>query len=244
MIIQNPNVSEAEQKAVLDKLLNDANIDKNREEWFEVRRGRITASSAWKLLTPNYRLANNETRKKYLLEKAAERLGSRLEQWETAATAWGKERESEAIEEYEFLKKNAVIRPQGIESFETMNSNAGATPDGYVLKMGLLEVKCPYNPAEHVRHLMIEDQFDMKLKLHKYFCQVQFQLLVCNKQWVDFVSFDPRLRGVNRVKVVRVRRDLDVIALLRKAVKLADVEVEGILDRINGVGVEEVRLAG
>jgi YqaJ-like viral recombinase domain len=183
MFLPNPNLNPEQQQAIFCNLQTQTEADKALELWMESRRGKITASSAWKLITSTY-----------ILEKVAEILGATTEEWDTASTIWGKENEYEAIQTYENKTKSRVSNPDKGISFILYDNIAGATPDGYVKMWGLIEVKCPYNPAEHVKHLLIKDQDDLKRNYYKYYTQVQFQMLVTGKRWADFVSYDKRMK--------------------------------------------------
>jgi YqaJ-like viral recombinase domain len=231
MFLPNPNLNPEQQQAIFCNLQTQTEADKALELWMESRRGKITASSAWKLITSTYKPANNDTRETYILEKVAEILGATTEEWDTASTIWGKE--NEAIQTYENKTKSRVSNPDKGISFILYDNIAGATPDGYVKMWGLIEVKCPYNPAEHVKHLLIKDQDDLKRNYYKYYTQVQFQMLVTGKRWADFVSYDKRMKEEkHQLKRVRIKRDLKVIELLKQEIAKAKTEIDQFLKAI------------
>ena len=64
----------------------------------------------------------------------------------------------------------------------------GASPDGFVGKDGLLEIKCP-TTTTHIRRLKAN------VVPEEYRAQMLVQLLCTGRQWVDFVDYDPRLKG-------------------------------------------------
>jgi hypothetical protein len=64
----------------------------------------------------------------------------------------------------------------------------GASPDGLVGSIGLLEIKCPVYQI----HQQVPDD---------YMCQIQGQLEMCDRQWCDFVSFHG-----GKLAVIRVAR--------------------------------------
>lgn len=55
-------------------------------------------------------------------------------------------------------------------------------------KDGLLEIKCPTTTA-HIRRLKAD------VVPEEYRAQMLVQLLCTGRQWVDFVDYDPRLKG-------------------------------------------------
>jgi len=84
-----------------------------------------------------------------------------------------------------------------------------------------LEIKCP-NSATHWEY------FKSKKPPQKYFIQMQAQIAVTNKDWCDFVSFDPRMPDRSQLLIVRVDRDEAFIAEMEAEIKkfLDEVEVE------------------
>jgi hypothetical protein len=57
---------------------------------------------------------------------------------------------------------------------------------------------------------------------------MQAQMAVTNRDWCDFVSFDPRMPERSQLLVVRVDRDETFIAEMEEQIKqfLSEVEVE------------------
>ena len=69
---------------------------------------------------------------------------------------------------------------------------------------GLLEIKCPNTVTQIQRYL--KGEFPTEYK-----AQVQGQLWVSERDWCDFVSFDPRINTSADYFQVRVYRDEDYI---------------------------------
>ena len=103
----------------------------------------------------------------------------------------------------------------------------GASPDGLVNKDGLLEIKCP-NSATHLETLI-----SGKVP-RQYIAQVQGQLLITERNWADFVSYDPRMPENAKIKIIRVERDeayiRELIYELEEFVKEVDEQVQFIKD--------------
>ena len=54
---------------------------------------------------------------------------------------------------------------------------------------------------------------DLRRVRPEYYAQIQGNLLVTDRKWADFVSFDPRVQNdAFALKVLRVERDEDFIA--------------------------------
>jgi len=72
----------------------------------------------------------------------------------------------------------------------------GASPDGLVGDEGLIEIKAP-RTANHLRY-----RSEGKVPT-KYKRQMMCQLACTGRKWVDFVSFDDRVRESKRLFIVR-----------------------------------------
>lgn len=80
----------------------------------------------------------------------------------------------------------------------------GVSPDGMVDHDGLVEIKCPQMP----NFQLVLDSREVPAR---YRWQVQGQLWVCQRDWLDFVCFYPPGQGV----VIRVngnQKDFDLLA--------------------------------
>ena len=89
---------------------------------------------------------------------------------------------------------------------------------------GVLEVKCHYVSANHVKTVVTRQVPDI------YKDQVLGHLLTTGRKWCDFVSFDPR----NKIKplvVVRVERNEDDINDLLERLRLFDKELKAEMKR-------------
>lgn len=169
-------------------------------EWFEARCGVVSASNFDRIITTKGE--PSKQREKYLYELAAERVtGKPLESFQSEAMARGVELEAEARLAYELLTERTV-KTAGL-CYKDETRQIGASPDGLVGDDGLLEIKCP-QANTHVGYLL-----DDKLPTD-YFQQVQGQLYVTGRKWLDFMSYYPGLKAL----VIRVDRDEKFITAL------------------------------
>jgi len=153
-------------------------------EWKRQRLGVVTASRMADL-TAKIKSGYGASRGNYLAEKLIERLtGEPQDTYVNASMQWGVDNEPFARDAYEFYTNQKVVET-GFMLHPTIK-NCGASPDGLIGDKGMIEIKCP-NTATHVEYLLKEE-----IPL-KYQLQMQLQLMVCNRDWCDFVSFDPRL---------------------------------------------------
>lgn len=173
------------------------NVEQGSPEWHACRLGIPTASAFDKIIT-----AKGESSKQadgYANELLAEIMaGESLEGFE--GTPWmnrGKELEAEAVQYYELQRDIETVK---IGFVTTDDRTAGCSPDRLVGEDGLLEMKIP-KPKNHVEYLL-SPKID-----RDYYPQIQGQLFVTGRAWVDIMSYHPKLPPV----IVRVKRDPDYL---------------------------------
>jgi putative phage-type endonuclease len=188
------------------------------DAWYEVRLGKATASRFNDVLA-KIKYGEAAARKNYRAQLVVERLtGQREEGFMTTAMQWGIDNEPIAKLAYMAETGNEVE-----EAFFVQHAalDAGASPDGYVDKNGLIEIKCP-NTATHIETLREQD-----IPMH-YYAQVQGQLWLTDRTWCDFVSFDPRMPANAQIFIKRIARNDTYIENLEKEITefLKEVDAE------------------
>jgi putative phage-type endonuclease len=184
-------------------------VNQGTPEWFEARLGKVTASRVCDLIAKT-KSGWAASRKNYAAQLICERLtGEPPESFQSAAMRWGTETEPQARAAYGFHYDAEVIEVGFID--HPSIRMAGASPDGLVSELGLLEIKCP-NTATHL------DTLEVQRFPSDYHPQIQFQLAVTGRYWCDAVSFDPRLPDPLRLFVERIPRDEPYIAQLEAMV--------------------------
>lgn len=167
-------------------------------EWHAARAGRVTASRIADM-TATIKSGWGASRANYLAELVAERLtGQVAESFSNAAMKWGTETEPQARAAYEFYS-DASVQEVGFVIHPTIEMS-GASPDGLVGDLGLVEIKAP-NTSTHIETLL------SGTIPAKYISQMQWQMACCQRQWCDFASFDPRLPARMQLFVKRVHAD-------------------------------------
>ena len=167
-------------------------------EWHAMRCGKVTASKIADMLAKT-KTGWGASRANYRAQLVAERLtGVIAEGYTNAAMEWGTQTEAEARAAYSFYCDADV----GLVDFVNHPSIAmcGCSPDGYVGERGLVEIKCP-NTATHIETLL------GRSVPGKYVLQMQWQMACTERQWCDFVSYDPRMPEDMRLFVQRLPRD-------------------------------------
>lgn len=200
----------------------ETNIVAYDPSWFAARQGAFTGSEAWKLMT-NPRSKSEPisvTAETYILEKVWETLSGKVKQgFDNFATEWGIENEPRAVSFYEKLT-GASCQRVNLCLNEELPYFTG-TPDRAVGDEGLIEVKCPFNGAIHLRHCMINTPEYFKQNHTEYYWQIQSYLYLTDRKWCDFVSFDPRINSDFGLYIYRLERNDEEIGKLIERIKSA-----------------------
>lgn len=205
--------------------MSKANAEQESQAWALARCGAFTASRAADLMART-RTGPSASRAALLALLAVERItGQPVETYRNAAMERGTELEAEARDAYSFAQ-GAVVDECGYIEHPNI-PRCGASPDGLIGTDGLLETKCPANMAKHLDALRTGDH------AREYRWQLQHQLMVTGRAWVDAVSFDPRYPERLQLAVVRVSRDEDAISELVAAMHDAEAEVQAIVDELS-----------
>ena len=187
-------------------------------EWMKARIGIPTSSNFDNIVTTKGE--PSKQREKYLYTLSAERVsGVKEETYQNFAMQKGIEREAESRRMYELMSGNTVVEC-GL-CYQDERKLWGASPDGLIGEDGAFEVKNP-TAAVAVGYLL-----EGKLPT-SYFVQVQGQLLVTGRKWVDFLSFYQGLRPL----LIRVEPDKVFQIKLQVELELFCTELNQIVERI------------
>ncbi|XP_021647516.2 uncharacterized protein LOC110640501 isoform X2 [Hevea brasiliensis] len=173
------------------------------EEWFALRRDKLTASTFstalgfWKG-NRRFQLWNEKVFAPEIhIVEAAKR-----------AMEWGVLNEAAAIDSYKSITGREVghlgFAVHSAQQFDWL----GASPDGLLdcsSGGGILEVKCPYNKGK--------PQMGLPWSAMPFYCmpQVQGQLEIMNREWADLYCWTP-----NGSTIFRVHRDRAYWELIRE----------------------------
>lgn len=173
--------------------------DQYSGDWERLRLGIPTSSQFDKILTPAGKPSAQW--KKYACQLVAEKLLNRpVETYTSPFMERGSELESDAVEFYELLHD---VKTKRIGFITTDDDLVGCSPDRLVGDDGLLEIKVP-SPVTLVQYMITGD-------LDKtYWPQLQGQLYVSGRKWVDICAWHPELQPV----ITRVVRDEAYIGCL------------------------------
>lgn len=203
-------------------IFND--IEQGTEAWHELRLGCLTASRFKDVMAKGRGNSPSKTREAYMMQLIAEKLTSEPQDTFTnSAMEWGNECEPRARAKYEIMNGVEVEQVGFIKP--DFSDEIGVSPDGLVGENGLLEIKCPKTTTQIQRFLSGEFPSEYK-------AQVQGQLWISERDWCDFVSFDPRIDTEADYFCIRVERDEEYIKNLSAQCFDFIEEMRGILEKL------------
>ncbi len=179
-------------------------------EWLQARVGRITASRIKDVCAQGKAGAPSTTREAYMGELIAERLTglSSGDSYMNADMQRGTDLEPLARAAYETATRQMVDEVGLV--IHPRNEWFGASPDGVAGDHGLLEIKCPRTHV-HISYML------SRKPPAAYLPQMAWQAYCCERQWVDFVSFDPKMPPELQLFIVRYEPELEYIRQLEQA---------------------------
>lgn len=201
---------------------------KELNTWQKERLGKFTSSEIHRLLTEPKLKADKEAGNlsdgahTYVLEKVAEILTGFPEyQFNSQATSYGVQLEHRARNFYESLKGEKVEDTSLTLISHPEIKRYGGSPDGLVGKDGALEIKCPFNTKNHLQHCLITTNEYFKSHFKEYYWQCMSNLFITGREWIDFVSYDPRVNHDCRFFEYRLFPNMEDFELLEAKVKKA-----------------------
>lgn len=200
-------------------------MEQRSEEWFAARLGKVTASKVADVIAKT-RSGYSSSRDNYMAQLICERLtGQQGESFTNSAMQWGVDTEPLARSAYE--SQNELVEEVGFIPHPRIEMS-GASPDGFVGLFGMLEIKCP-NTATHLETLLTQSVPS------KYITQMQWQMACAQRQWCDYVSYDPRLPQDLQLFVKRVEFDPEYVAMLEEEVTKFLAELDDKLTKLKNL---------
>lgn len=210
-----------------------AEVEQNTPEWVQIRLGKVTASNVHKVLAKPKKRGQTEstTRRNYISQLAIEILTGKSA--EPQIGNWymeqGTKLEPMARAEYELQVSEMVLTAGFIEHPRLLR--AGCSPDALVGDKGLAQFKCPI--------LAIHFEYFRSAKIGKvppqHYPQMQFELACCaDREWNDFVSFNPQYPADRRRVVIRADRDEPYIKDMESEVMAFNQEVDEMVAELRG----------
>lgn len=159
-------------------------LEQGSEEWLELRRGMVTASTVGQLLTATGRPASNDTSRRFTLSLVAERITGCIEPvWVNDDMLRGQLDEPIARDLYQqHFAEGEIVSESGFLVRDDWGFRLGYSPDGLVGETGLIEIKAP-RAKGHIATTLAGEMPAYHMP------QVQAGLLVSGREWCDFVSY-------------------------------------------------------
>lgn len=175
--------------------------------WLALKCGKITGSRFHAAMDVNKRTGKPNASRRALVKTLREEIATGIPEHvePNIYMAHGKKLEPEARRLYGFMTGRELIVPAFIHSAAL--EYVGFSPDGIFGDYGMIEIKCPYMEARHLRTV------ESKCVPDEYVPQVQGGLFVTGRAWIDYCSYFPSLG----IEIVRVQRDDAFIARLAQA---------------------------
>ncbi len=189
-------------------------------EWFAIRAGMPTASEFATIMSKGKGAAPSKVRRTYMLKLAGEVItGEPMESFSNVHTERGKAMEAQARDIYAMMQD---VDPEEVGFI--VNGAKGCSPDSLVGANGMVEIKTK------LPHLQLDVLLAGELPDdHK--AQCQGQLWVAEREWVDFVSYWPKLP----LFVTRAYRDEEYIKTLSGAVDAFNDELASLVEQVRAM---------
>lgn len=200
-------------------------IEQGTPEWRQLRCGWLGASQVHMAIAKT-KSGWSASRENIMAQLIVERMtGIPTEGFTSSSMEWGTTTEPQARAAYAFAQDVEVDTCSFIR--HPRINGTGASPDGLVGECGLLEIKAP-NTATHIETLL-SGVID-----GRYITQMRWQMACTGRDWVDFVSFDPRLPGLE-LWIKRVERQEKEISLLEEMVEEFLFDLESKMAKLNAM---------
>lgn len=184
-------------------------ITSSAEIWQEARLSRFTASEIYKLMGSSRNGSTlSKTAETFVYEKAAEILTGQKKQIFGQALDWGIEHESHAFSKFSRITFEEFTYYGGeTYVFIPYGDFSGYSPDG-LSKDAILEIKCPYSSAIHLKNFEIYDADSLKEIHPEYYWQTQLGMIASGLEKGYFVSYDPRMPIGKEIHVAEIELHL------------------------------------
>jgi hypothetical protein len=201
-------------------------LEQGSQPWLDARCGLVTASTVGKLLTAQFKVANNETSRALTETLVAERLTGFVEYTHPTFDMQRGSLDEEYARDL-YREQHAPVSEIGFATNTFNGHTLGASPDGLVSTRGGLEIKSP-KAKTHLRTILSEDDVPAE-----HLPQIQASMLVLERDWWDFCSY----AGGWPIYVRRVYRDEAWQAVIRDALNTFEDNAGRMIERYkNTVG--------
>lgn len=196
------------------------NIEQGSDEWLKFREDCLTGSNATAIA------ANGSGLKTYCMNKAMVLNGGKKNNYTNPDMDRGTEHEPLAITAYEMEYAVNIVTTGCITN--NKYPNVLISPDGLINKDGGIEVKSRNDEKHHALIMGITKDIP--------FNQIQMNLLVSERKWWDFVSFNPNFSKPLFLK--RIYPDLDYFKKLEKGFIDGNILIKQYIEKYNNYNIK------
>lgn len=202
-------------------------LEQRTDEWLQARVGKVTASGFKHVIDRTKAGKRSADGTKYLWQQVIERLtGQPAPVARTVAMQWGTDQEPAALQAY---NEAHLVSIEAVGFVQHPTLAVGCSPDGLVTEdmaaTGLVEIKCPFNSANHLETWLSGMP-------EEHMAQVQGQMWLTQREWCDFVSFDPRMPADLQLYTQRIKGNPEFQAKLEREIIAFSAEVDEIVGRL------------
>ena len=189
------------------------NFEQRTDEWYAIRRGKLSASNASIIAT------NGKGLETYVYTLMSEYYSNgEKDHFVSADMQRGIDLEPEARIEFEFYTGLDVQEVGFVE----LNQFCGVSPDGLIGNDGLIEIKSP-NDLTYFKLLL-----NGEIK-SEYLWQMQMQMFVTKRKYCYFVSYNPNFKQTFFIK--KIERDEEMIQKIKEGIDYGTKLIKEIKDK-------------
>lgn len=188
-------------------------IEQGTPEWLELRKGIITSTVVKSLITPTFKLAENDKTRKAIWKLASERITGHLED-----SFYSSDMERGNFEEPLARDLYGGAVEVGFITNKIGGVTVGYSPDGLVGENGLIEIKSAKQSIQVERIVS-------GIVPVEHLPQIHYGMLVSGRDWCDFISYSNGMP----MQVIRVEKDLKIQDILIEAVQIAETKIQNVI---------------
>lgn len=194
-------------------------------EWMMARHGKPTGSRIADVIDFLKKGGESAARRNYKIQLVAETLTGLCEDsYVSPEMEWGNEQEPFARALYE-IRNDVSVEQVGFYTHPTIE-RSGASPDGLIGEDGMIQIKCP-KTSTHIKWMLdgvVPEEHEP---------QMVWEMACAERQWSQFVSYDPRLPDHLRLFTPpRLERNPERVAEMEAQVLQFLSEMDALLERL------------
>jgi hypothetical protein len=188
-------------------------IEQGTPEWLDLRKGIITSTVVKSLITPTFKIAENDKTRKAIWKLASERITGHLED-----SFYSSDMERGHFEEPLARDLYGGAVEVGFITNKIGGVTVGYSPDGLVGENGLIEIKSAKQSIQVERIVS-------GIVPVEHLPQIHYGMLVSGRDWCDFISYSNGMP----MQVIRVEKDLKIQDVLIEAVQIAETKIQNVI---------------